>query len=223
MEEKEGKMEYVLDNICKNYGKKCVLSGVNCKFVSGSMVGVLNGTGKTTLFNILGGTDRDFSGDISLRGNEVSYMSSRILLPEYWKISDALNFYRRFYQFDGFRAEQMLEEANLPQKLRFLSLSDGMRRYVAFTLCFCVNARVYLFDEPLTNLDARFRSVIVDELIGMALRDKIVLIATHEIKEFENLFTHCVILKQGKLSRPYDTEEIRASGYSLEEFYCERA
>ena len=104
---------YSFEKIAKNYGKKQVLWGVSGKFLPGSTVGLLglNGAGKTTLLNILGNCDRDFSGSISLRGNAVAYMRSRQPFPEFWQVREVFAFYRRFYRFDNFLADQMLREA----------------------------------------------------------------------------------------------------------------
>ena len=216
---------YSFEKIAKNYGKKQVLWGVSGKFPPGSTVGLLglNGAGKTTLLNILGNCDRDFSGSISLRGNAVAYMRSRQPFPEYWQVREVLAFYGRFYRFDNFLAEQLLQYAGIPMRSRLSALSDGMRRMVSFICCYCTDAQVYLLDEPLTNLDINLRAEIADLLIGRAMEDKVTVIATHEIKEFENLFTHVCILRGGGLSPLADAEDIRAEGISIEEYYRGKA
>ena len=216
---------YKFERIAKNYGRKQVLFGVSGAFPPGSTVGLLglNGAGKTTLLNILGNCDRDFSGYISLRGNAVAYMPTRLPFPTFWQVREVLDFYGRFYKFDCFLADQLLLEAKISPHARLSALSDGMRRMVAFIGCYCTDAQVYLLDEPLTNLDAFLRAEIADLLIGRALGEKITVIATHEIKEFENLFTHICILRGGGLSPLKDAEEIRAEGMSIEEYYRGKA
>lgn len=216
---------YSFEKIAKNYGKKQVLWGVSGKFPPGSTVGLLglNGAGKTTLLNILGNCDRDFSGYISLRGNAVAYMPTRLPFPTFWQVREVFAFYRRFYKFDNFLADQMLREANISPRSRLSALSDGMRRMVTFICCYCTDAQVYLLDEPLTNLDINLRAEIADLLIGRAMEDKVTVIATHEIKEFENLFTHICILRGGELSPLADAEDIRAEGMSIEEYYRGKA
>lgn len=78
-----------------------------------------------------------------------------------------------------------------------------------------------LLDEPLTNLDLIFRDIIINSLIERAMEDRIIIVATHEIKEFENLFTHVTILKNGKLGPLTEAEALRTQGKSVEEFYEE--
>lgn len=215
--------EYAWSGISKAYGRKKVLQEVSLRVPAGSFVGVLglNGSGKTTLFNILGNTDRNFQGEISLRGNKVAYMRTRMLFPEWRKVRDLMRFYSRFYDFDGERAEQMLQNTRILPGMRLRALSAGMQRQINFICNFCVNAQVLLLDEPLTNLDLVYRSVIVDALIERAMEERVILVATHEIKEFENLFTHVTVLREGRLGPLTETEALRAQGKSVEDFYEE--
>ncbi len=215
--------EYAWSGISKAYGRKKVLQEVSLRVPAGSFVGVLglNGSGKTTLFNILGNTDRNFQGEISLRGNKVAYMRTRMLFPEWRKVRDLMRFYSRFYDFDGERAEQMLQNTRILPGMRLRALSAGMQRQINFICNFCVNAQVLLLDEPLTNLDLVYRGVIVDALIERAMEERVILVATHEIKEFENLFTHVTVLREGRLGPLTETEALRAQGKSVEEFYEE--
>ena len=215
--------EYAWRGISKAYGRKKVLQEVSLRVPAGSFVGVLglNGSGKTTLFNILGNTDRNFQGEISLRGNKVAYMRTRMLFPEWRKVRDLMRFYGRFYDFDGERAEQMLQNTRILPGMRLRALSAGMHRQINFICNLCVNAQVLLLDEPLTNLDLVYRGVIVDALIERAMEERVILVATHEIKEFENLFTHVTVLREGRLGPLTETEALRAQGKSVEEFYEE--
>lgn len=215
--------EYAIEGIEKSYGKKAVLRNVSLRVPAGSFVGILglNGAGKTTLFNILGNADRNFTGEVSLRGNKVAYMRTRIPFPEWRRVKDLLSFYEKFYTFDRKKAERMLENTSICKNARLRALSAGMQRQLNFICNFCVDAQVLLLDEPLTNLDILFRRAIVESLIERAMEERIILVATHEIKEFENLFTHVAVLKDGRLGPLTETEALRAQGKSVEDFYGE--
>ena len=215
--------EYAIEGIEKSYGKKAILRSVSLRVPAGSFVGILglNGAGKTTLFNILGNADRNFTGEVSLRGNKVAYMRTRIPFPEWRRVKDLLSFYEKFYTFDRKKAERMLENTSICKNARLRALSAGMQRQLNFICNFCVDAQVLLLDEPLTNLDILFRSAIVESLIERAMEERIILVATHEIKEFENLFTHVAVLKDGRLGLLTETEALRAQGKSVEDFYGE--
>ena len=122
--------DYIFSGICKAYGRKEVLRNVSLEIAPGSFVGILglNGSGKTTLLNILGDVDRNFKGKISLRGNQVAYMRTRITFPEWRTVNELLTFYERFYPFDRKKAEEMLQRTKIVHKARLRSLSAGMQR-----------------------------------------------------------------------------------------------
>ena len=214
---------YSFAHIQKDFGKQRVLVDASAELPPGSLVGILglNGTGKTTLMNILGNVDRDFAGMVSLRGNDVAYMRVRLPFPEYWPVKEVLAFYRDFYRFDEERARRMLGRVLISEHMRLRNMSSGQQRQVNFIVNFCVEARVLLLDEPLTNLDLNFRETITESLIDRAMSDRIIIVTTHEIKEFENLFTHVAVLKNGFLGTLTEAEEIRASGRSIADFYRE--
>ena len=216
--------DFSFTDITKTYGSKKVLAGVSARFPCGSFIGVLggNGAGKTTLFNILGNADRDFWGRVSLRGNDVAYMRTESLFPAYMKMAEVLAFYRRFYPFDEGKAKQLLREADISEKSRLSSLSAGKRRMAEFIANFCTRSPVLLLDEPLTNLDIYARDFVVNSLIDCSLDARVVAVATHEISEFENMFTHVTVLRDGSMCPLTVAESIRASGRSIDEFYREK-
>lgn len=212
---------YAFSGIERAFGQKKVLCGASGEFPAGSFVGILglNGSGKTTLLDILGNVDRRFSGEISLRGNKVAYMRTKMPFPELWRVRELLAFFRGFYDFDMEKAERMLENTSVSPKSRLDTLSAGMQRQVNFITAFCVRSEVLLLDEPLTNLDLVYRTAIVDALIDRSAEGGTTVVATHEIKEFENLFTHVAVLQNGILSPLADAEEIRSRGESIEDYY----
>ena len=77
-------------------------------------------------------------------------------------------------------------------------------------------------DEPLTNLDIYARDFVVNSLIDCSLDARVVAVATHEISEFENMFTHVTVLRDGSMCPLTVAESIRASGRSIDEFYREK-
>ncbi len=213
--------EYAFSGIEKAFGKKKVLCGASGAFPAGSFVGILglNGSGKTTLLDILGNIDRNFRGKVNLRGNAVAYMRTKMPFPESWRVGELFAFCKDFYDFDAERAECMIDNTSVSLKARLRTLSAGMQRQVSFIASFCIRSEVLLLDEPLTNLDLVYRTAIVDSLIERSAEGGTTVVATHEIKEFENLFTNVTVLQKGLLGPLVDAEEIRSRGESIEDFY----
>ena len=65
------------------------------------------------------------------------------------------------------------------------------------------------------------RDLVINALIDCSLDSRVVAVATHEISEFENLFTHVTVLKDGVLSKLEYAENIREKGMSVSEYYRE--
>ena len=121
--------------------------------------------------------------------------------------------------FDADRAENEITKLGLNLKKWYGRLSMGQKRIVAFVMTICCRAKVYLFDEPLTNLDILYREYLINTLLTDIDDTKVFIISSHELMELENIFSHVTVLKDGILLQPADTDEIRASGKSISEFY----
>lgn len=212
----------VLKNISKKYGKNEVLNNLCLEIPEGKVIGLLglNGAGKTTLINIIAGIE-NYSGDITpLKKNDIAYMPCSNIFFHDMRIVDALNFYNDFYSFDKASAEKQLLDMNIKHKQSIGSLSSGQFRFFNFTLTINRKAKLYLLDEPLTNLDIIFREKIVTDLISNFDDNKTFIISSHELNNLEPLFTHITILHNKQSSCLYDVEEVRKKK-SLDEFYKE--
>lgn len=201
-----------------------MLSDVSVDIPYGTITGVLglNGSGKSTLFNVIAGFV-DFDGEvIKEKAYDVAYMSTDNLFFSDMKLRDIVKFYKDFMPgFDAERAERELNSMQLNPKKTYGRLSMGQKRIVAFVMTVCSKAKIYLFDEPLTNLDILYREYLINTLISDIDETKAFVISSHELMELENVFSHVVILKDNKLGELTDTEDIRASGQSIAEFYKE--
>ncbi|MBQ8291794.1 MAG: ATP-binding cassette domain-containing protein [Clostridia bacterium] len=211
----------------KSYGKKEVLRYAELNVAKNGIVGIfgLNGSGKTTLLRILSGLDGAFQGTLYKTDFEdVAYMSVDSLHSPEMRVKDLINFYDTF--LENQRTEKIyveLQAARINPNAFLLSLSTGMRQYVKFLLTVYSGASVCLFDEPLSNLDVNLRERVKKTLIMEINEEKLFIVTTHEIKEFEQLIDGFFILKNGKLSTYYDCEEVvEMTGKSVGEFYKEK-
>lgn len=220
-------LHFGCENINKRYGKNLVLDHASFNISNNGIIGLfgLNGAGKSTLFRILSGHDSDFNGTIlNTDFLDISFMSLNNYFPPDMRVKDLLKSNKLFIKNQNTSAiEKALEESKIRQKSLIISLSSGMRQYLKFLTTIYSGACVCLFDEPLTNLDVNIREKVIKALIMEASEEKIFLIATHEIKEFEKLIDGFYILKNGKLSAFYNSENIVSStGKSIGESYKEK-
>ncbi len=221
------KVIFGCEGVKKSYGKKQVLKGVSFEAQAGKIIGLFgaNGSGKSTLFRILSGLEAEFQGEIvKWDFEDVAYMSiDNIYSPE-MRVKDLVAFYKIFLpnqRTDWIYTQ--LQLAKISKNAMLSSLSTGMRQYVKFLLTLYSGASVCLFDEPLLGLDVNYRGYVKDALIKELNENRLFIIATHEIKEMETLIDGFYILKNGKLSQYYETDEVvEQTGVSIGEFYKEK-
>ena len=123
---------YEVHGLCKYYGKKAALDGVDFTVEPGKLVGLLgpNGSGKTTLIKISAGLLTADSGTVCIDKAPVgvytkaitSYLPDRMALPTEFTAADAVSLYTDFFaDFDRTKANAMLAKSvapNLPEELK---------------------------------------------------------------------------------------------------------
>ncbi len=214
--------DFCIEGISKRYGKKLVLDGVQLAVPRGSIVGILglNGTGKSTLFNVLAGFV-NYKGTIGKnKSSDIAYMSTDNLLYNDKTVAGMLTFYKDFMPgFDYETAKADLTKLGIELKKMTYKLSMGQKRIVSFVLTIYCEAAVYLFDEPLTNLDIIYRKYLVGKLIDRIDENRVFLVSSHELLELEPVLSHVVILKDKKLGELRLADEIRDGGQSISDYY----
>lgn len=212
----------------KSYGKKEVLQSVNFSVPIHGIVGLfgLNGAGKSTLFRILSGLDGEYKGSVYKKDFEdVAYMAVDRTYPAEMRVKDLVEFQEIFFEKQQtLKIYENLEEMQIDPYSFMFALSSGQRQYVKFLLTIYSGASVCLFDEPMSNLDVVLRDKIAKTMIMEINEQRLFMIATHEIKEFERLIDGFYILKKGILSPYFDCEEVVSqTEKSVEDFYREYA
>ncbi|NCA67457.1 MAG: ATP-binding cassette domain-containing protein [Clostridia bacterium] len=206
----------------KKYFNNKVLQDFTLNMPYGSIVGLLglNGTGKTTLFDCIAGLEAYRGNMFGLSCGEFSYMCIRRNLFSDMSIKDAVNFYADFYKdFDKKTALKELAATRLNIKQSIRSLSAGQYRIVTFILAINCDSKIYLFDEPLSNLDIIYKNFVIEKLISTISEEKIYIVASHELPDLENVFSHIAVIKEKECAPLIGVEEIREQGKSISDYY----
>jgi heme exporter protein A len=155
-----------------------------------------NGSGKTTLLRVLAGLSAPSSGSALWRsapvsalapphGGEIAYQGHLDGLKKSLSVSENLMFYRRLW---GSRCalSPLLEELRLAAiaTLPVRALSAGQRRRLGLALLRVGSARVWILDEPTTNLDTEGRGLVGSWLSAHLAAGGLALVATHQPDEF---------------------------------------
>lgn len=192
-------------NLTKSFGEETVLKNFSMTLEEGEIVAVMgsSGRGKSTLLNILGGLDKEYSGTVQyapevFRETEIPFpfvfQESHSLLP--WKSVEE-NVRIAGKRLTQARIEEALTSVGLfeHRKKKPGELSGGMKQRVSLARALVCNAKVMLLDEPFASLDEEMRRKL-QELIRDLSRSKNIamVLVTHERSEADTLADRIIFL-----------------------------
>lgn len=222
------------DHVSKNYLKKIALDDVSFQLPKGKVIGVIgpNGSGKSTLLQLTAGLLRPTQGKVVVNGkrakrrisSEVSYMPEQDGCYPFYTVTEAIKYYDSIYtDFDKSKAEEMLDFMELSRNQEVTSLSKGGKVRLKMVLALSRRAPLVLLDEPLAGLDPMIRDSIIKGLVAFVdLPEQSVVLTTHEVAEIEPALDTVVALKNGRIVKVDDVENIRETyGDSLVEWMKE--
>ena len=205
-----------LSNIVKKYGDVEVVHGVNLTIDDGSFVVLLgpSGCGKSTLLRMIAGLESVTGGDVEIAGKRVNdvhpqdrniaMVFQNYALYAHMTVKDNMSFSltlakRPQSEIDektGWAAKILNLEPYLARFPR--ELSGGQRQRVAMGRAIVRNPAVFLFDEPLSNLDAKLRVQMRTEIKDLHERLKTTTVyVTHDQIEAMTMADKIVILRDG--------------------------
>ena len=216
-------------NIKKNFGSVEVLKDINLKIDNQKFVVLLgpSGCGKTTLLRMTAGLESISSGDISIEGNVINNIHPRdrdiamvfqnyALYPQ-MNVFDNIAFSLQIRKLDPQEIKKKVEWAasvlNLTEYLMRTpkELSGGQRQRVAMGRALVRDPKVFLFDEPLSNLDAKLRAHMRLEIRKLHNQQNATTIyVTHDQIEAMTMADEIVIMNGGiieQIASPNDIYE----------------
>ena len=232
-------MDSILEfkNITKKYGKKTALDDITLSIPRGSIVGLLgpNGSGKTTLLKLATGLLQPTNGEVLACGFKpgaeskdlVAYQSDKVYLNDWMNVNDLMNMLNDFYtNFNKAKALDMLKSLNINPNDKLKEMSKGTKEKVQLIPTMCRDVELYLLDEPIGGVDPAARDYILNTIISNYQENATVIISTHLIADVEPVLNHILFLKEGRIVRQGDVDDIREeTGKSIdalfrEEFRC---
>ena len=209
-----------INDINKNFGKTEVLKGINLDIKNGEFLVLLgpSGCGKSTLLNTIAGLETSNSGDILIDNHNVNNMEpsdrdialvfqSYALYPA-MTVKKNVTFGLEQRKTPKEKIAKALDDvSNLLQITQLLDrkpsqLSGGQRQRVAMGRALVRDPKVFLFDEPLSNLDAKLRVEMRREIkkLHQKLGTTIVYV-THDQTEAMSLGTNIAIMDHGLIQQ----------------------
>ena len=206
-----------LSNLVKTFGLVEVIKGVSLQIAHGEFVALVgpSGCGKSTLLRMIAGLEDVSSGEITIddrvvtdvpaKARDIAMVFQNYALYPHMTVAQNLAFALKMRKTNkaeiGRRVFKVAESLNLVELLdRYpKQLSGGQRQRVATGRAIIRDPRVFLFDEPLSNLDAKLRVQVRAELRQLHRRLGVTTIyVTHDQIEAMTMADKIVVLRDGQ-------------------------
>ena len=217
-----------LNNVTKSYGAVNVIKGVNLTIEKGEFMVFVgpSGCGKSTLLRLISGLETITTGDMLFDGERVNNVipskrgiamvfQSYALYP-HMTVKQNMEFgmklagsSRAEMEARVKKAAEMLQISHLLDRLP-KQLSGGQRQRVAIGRAITRDPRVFLFDEPLSNLDAALRVATRLEIARLHhdMENVTMIYVTHDQVEAMTLADRICVLRDGKVEQVGTPQEL---------------
>ncbi|MBY3231705.1 ABC transporter ATP-binding protein [Rhizobium laguerreae] len=219
--------DLAINHINKRFGNLAVLKDINIAIEDGEFLVLVgpSGCGKSTLLSIIAGLDEHTSGSITIDGKSVQGLEP--------KERDIAMVFQSYALYPAMTVEQnigfSLEMSKMPKperlervgkvadllQIRHLlkrrpgQLSGGQRQRVAMGRALVREPKIFLFDEPLSNLDAKLRVEMRTEIKKLHQRlGATIVYVTHDQIEAMTMATRIAVMKDGILQQFGTPEDI---------------
>lgn len=214
-----------LDNIHFIRGERTILDDVNLHMKQGENWVVLgkNGSGKTTVLELITGYQFPSSGKVRVLGqpygeidlrmvrNKIGYISQSLMekltmRDPVWEVVATgeygfLRFYQDIPDEVKMKAIEKLKQVRLPHVAEqpLGSLSQGERKKIMLARALMTDPSVLILDEPCSGLDLFEREQLLEDIQELGKTGILMVYVTHHIEEIVPVFTHIALMDQGKI------------------------
>ena len=216
-----------LSQLDKNYGAFHAVKGIDLEVADGEFVALVgpSGCGKSTTLRMIAGLEEITGGDIRIgdrvvndlapRQRNISMVFQSYALYPHMTVAENMGFTLKIAGKDKVTIDAAVAEAaralDITQLLerRPAQLSGGQRQRVAMGRAIVRDPDVFLFDEPLSNLDAKLRGQMRTEIKQLHARlQATVVYVTHDQVEAMTLADRIVIMKDGLIEQVGTPDEV---------------
>lgn len=221
-------------SIAKTFGAHHALSNIDMTIAAGSIYGLVgtNGSGKTTILNILAGVLRPDAGTVTYDGTPVyenpgtksrlAFVPDDLTFLNGFTLHEAARLFSGLYPTnwndDVFR--MCVSQFSLRGGMQIAHMSKGMRKQAAFCLTFARKPAYLLLDEPLDGLDPIVRRGIWELIVdASADRNMTTIVSSHNLRELEGYCDSICAIKQGGVVVERDLDELKSDIHKLQVSY----
>ena len=206
--------------VTKRYGDVEVIHGVDLEALDGEFVVLVgpSGCGKSTLLRIIAGLEEASSGDVMIDSERVNHVPASdrglAMVFQSYALYPHMTVYKNMaFGLENTRMPRDQIEARVQRAAEMLqiteylarkpkALSGGQRQRVAIGRAIVREPKIFLFDEPLSNLDAELRVTMRKELAALhAELGGTMIYVTHDQTEAMTLANRIVVLRDGNIEQ----------------------
>ena len=217
-------------NLSKSFENIKALDNINANIKEGSVFGLIgtNGAGKSTFLKILAGILKPDKGSISVDGAEVYentvskerlfYISDEQFFFANTTGKELIKFYSAIYRnFDIKKCEEILKALDLGINRKVNTFSKGMKKQLCIALGVSANTKYLLCDETFDGLDPVMRQAVKSLFAGeMEDRGLTPIIASHNLRELEDICDHVGLLHKGGILLSKDVSDMKLNIHKVQ-------
>ena len=214
-----------LKNVSKIFGDVKAVDNICLAIRNNTVMGLLgtNGAGKSTLLRMMAGVLKPDDGEILI--DNIPVWNNPEAKGKFFYISDDQyyfpnstpkefgSFYKTYYPaFDEERFHLLLEKIDLPADRKIRTFSKGMKKQLSILIGICAGTDYLFCDETFDGLDPVMRQAIKAIFIQeMERRSFTPVIASHNLRELEDISDHIGLLHKGGVLLSQDLEDLKCN------------
>lgn len=217
-------------NLTKKFDSIMAVDHVNAKIRDGYVFGLIgtNGAGKSTFLRMACGVLKPDEGSVQIDGEDV-YENTKVksrffyISDEQFFFSNAtpqemMVYYRTIYpRFDTPRFYHLLESFSLDKRRKISTFSKGMKKQLSVILGLCANTDYIFCDETFDGLDPVMRQAVKSLFASdMAERNLTPIIASHNLRELEDICDHVGLLHKGGILLSKDLDDMKLNIHKIQ-------
>lgn len=228
-----------IQNLSKSFGGNQAVDAVSFSIQEGSIMGLIgpNGSGKTTVLNMLSGILQADSGSIKLENRSLNGLKpSKLAKLGIMRMFQMTRVFNRISSFDNLlisgqalglsfndsvaKADQLMQELQL-EHVKFLDageLSGGQKKLLEFGMCFMRSPKLALLDEPFAAVHPKMRETMVNFIIEKNKIGHTFLIVSHDMPIVQQLCQECICMSTGKVIASGNTKSVLSSPEVIEAY-----
>lgn len=217
-------------NVTKKFEKIKAVDQVTVTIREGNVFGLVgtNGAGKSTFIRMLSGVLKPDEGVVKIDGMEVFenvqakhtffYISDDQYFFNNATPNDLKKYYRVVYpNFDDTRFDTLMKQFDLDPKRKINTYSKGMKKQVSILCAICANTKYIFCDETFDGLDPVMRQAVKSIFAKeMSERNFTPLIASHNLRELEDICDHIGLLHKGGILLSKDLYDMKLSIHKVQ-------